>query len=86
MTIDFIKFWIEEVISLRIPYLFIVPNAGHQYRGDLISFDNINFKTIIEDNGYELVIKRDKYSEPNIQRYGLNPTMYYLYKNHEFMD
>ena len=61
MTIDFIKFWIEEVIRLRIPHLFIVPNAGHQYKGDLISFDNINFKTIIESNGYELVIKRDKY-------------------------
>ena len=70
---------------LRIPYLFIVPNAGHRYRGDLISFDNKNFKNIIESNGYELVIKRDKYPEPNIQKYGLNPTMYYLYKNHKFV-
>ena len=85
MAIDFIKFWMEEVISLRIPYLFIVPNAGHLYRGDLISFDNKNFKNIIESNGYELVIKRDKYLEPNIQKYGLNPTMYYLYKNHKFV-
>ena len=86
MAIDFIKFWIKEVTSLRIPYLFIVPNAGHKYSGELISFDNINFKKIIESNGYELVIKRDKYLEPNIQKYGLNPTMYYLYKNPNFMD
>ena len=86
IAIDFIKFWIEEVISLRIPYLFIVPNAGHLYRGDLISFDNKNFENIIESNGYELVIKRDKYLEPHIQKYGLNPTIYYLYKNHKFMD
>ena len=86
MAIDFIKFWIEEVICLKIPYLFIVPNAGHQYRGDLTSFDNKNFEYIIESNGYELVIKRDKYQEPYIQKYGLNPTIYYLYKNIKFMD
>ena len=70
---------------MRIPYLFIVPNAGHRYRGDLISFGNKNFKNIIESNGYELVIKRDKYQEPNIQKYGLNPTIYYLYKNQKFV-
>ena len=84
MAFDFIQFWIKEVIKLRIPYLFIVPNAGHNYKGELISFDNIKFEKLIESSGYELVIKRDKYIEPNIQKYGLNPTVYYLYINHTF--
>ena len=35
---------------LRIPYLFIVPNAGHRYRGDLISFGNKKNHTIIVEN------------------------------------
>ena len=65
MAIDFIKFWIKEVISLRIPYLFIVPNAGHLYRGDLISFDNKNFENIINNSKknnieYEVIPEKEK--------------------------
>ena len=86
MTFDFVKFWIEEVNRIKVPYIFIVPNAGHKHKGDLISFDKINFKTLLESNGYELVLKREKYLDPYIQKYGLNPTMYYLFQNPNFMD
>ena len=71
MTIDFIKFWIEEVISLKIQP-FYSSQRRSSIRGDLISFDNKNFESIIESNGYELVIKRDKYPEPYIQKYEID--------------
>ena len=75
------KFWIKELTRLKVLFLFIVPNAGHKYKGDLISFDKVNFKNLLESNGYELILKRAKYLDPYVQKYGLNPTIYYLFKN-----
>ena len=75
------KFWIKELTRLKVLFLFIVPNAGHKYTGDLLSFDKVNFKNLLESNGYELILKRSKYLDPYVQKYGLNPTIYYLFKN-----
>ena len=80
MTFDFVKFWIKEVTILKILYLFIVPNAGHNFEGELISFDKVNFRNLIESKGYELVLKRTKYLDPYVQKYGLNPTVYYFFR------
>lgn len=86
MTFDFVKFWIKEVTRLKILYLFIVPNAGHNFEGELVSFDKVNFRNLIESKGYELVLKRTKYLDPYVQKYGLNPTVYYLFQNTNFME
>ena len=85
MSFDFVKFWIKELTRLKVLFLFIVPNAGHKYKGDLLSFDKVNFKNLLESNGYELILKRAKYLDPYVQKYGLNPTIYYLFKNINFM-
>ncbi len=85
MTIDFVKFWIDKINKMKIQYLFIVPNSGEEYKGDLISFDKIDFKPLIESYGYNLIVKRDKYLNPHIQKYGLNPTMYYLFNKPNFI-
>ena len=61
-----------------------VKNVGHCEENFFVCM-YFNFEPLIESYGYNLIVKRYKYLKPHIQKYGLNPTMYYLFNNPNFI-
>jgi len=80
MNINFIEYWIDQISRLQIEYLFIIPNARDNEGKKLVSFDGMDFQSLIESSGYKLIIQEPKYSEPIVQQYGISPTYYYLFQ------
>ncbi len=76
--------WLDVLSAHRIPYLFIVPNAGTHGGTRLLSLEADNtrrdYLAAIEAHGYRRVTARPKYQEPLVQRYGISPTCYHLFR------
>jgi hypothetical protein len=76
-----IEYWLDLVARAETPWLFIVPNTGDQ----LISWEpdqsRLGFAEAIQSRGYELVVKREKYHRSaDMQRFGLFPATYFLFR------
>lgn len=80
MNETFIRYWIGQISKKKIKYLFIVPNAQNNGGKKLISYEGMNFHSLIEQSGFRLKVREPKYSEPVIQQYGVSPTYYHLFK------
>jgi SAM-dependent methyltransferase len=87
-TMAAIQWWLDLLREHSVPYLMIVPdtysNGGHQMlTRESGTYDEGNMKDFmpeIKARGYQLVEKRPKFLDPNVQRYGVSPTYYYLFE------
>lgn len=77
-----ICWWLDLLSKHRIPYLLLVPNSDEG--GRLLTREATgirrDFFPAVCSRGYQLVVKRPKYASPCLQRYGVSPTHYYLFK------
>jgi hypothetical protein len=84
-TISAINWWLDLLCEHRVPYLFVVPNAGCDGGTRLViresdDTESKDFMPAILSRGYRLAKTRAKYPAPAIQRYGVSPTQYYLFE------
>jgi hypothetical protein len=66
-----------------VPRLMVVPNRGKHGGENLITNIGEPMEPLLEARGYRLVVKAPKYADPVVQRYGVQPTWYYLFESRE---
>lgn len=81
-AIEAIEYWIRRCAELEIEYLFIVPNdsAGEETIHLVNGFD---YTPILTQHGYHLHTVEPKYSNPELQKFGVSPAWYYLFRASE---
>lgn len=80
-----IMWWLDVVAARKVPWLMIVPNAMDNDGRALVSAESDgsrrDFLPEILARGYHLAIKEPKYLDPLIQRHGVTPTHYWLFRH-----
>jgi len=79
-TLQAVAWWINRLASNGVKHLMIVPNAGN-HCGQLLE-NNVgeNMAPIFEDCGYRTIARDLKFSDPKVQKFGLNPTCHWLFE------
>ena len=84
-SVHSIDFWVSCLAKGKVKYLMIVPN-NHKSEGgkNLVSLEGdsslIRYERILNDYGYQLMVKMPKYLDSEVQRHGVSPTYYHLYE------
>jgi hypothetical protein len=71
-----IKWWLDIIQRHKIPYLMVVPNSSV----GLYTNDKKDFLPLIREAGYEQITQEPKYRDSLVQKYAMNPDLYYLFK------
>lgn len=79
-SLEAIDWWLSLLSQNEIKHLFIVPNGSDHNGKRLALNDGEDFSGIVEQYGYKLQVKTPKYNDPTVQKYGVSPTHYYLFK------
>lgn len=79
-AIEVVDYWVSRCAELKIPYLFIVPNMSAK-GGEVVRLLNgIDSTPIFERHGYHLCHAEPKYRNPEVQKNGVSPAWYYLFR------
>jgi hypothetical protein len=83
-TRETIEWWLDLVRRHNIRDLMIVPNIGDHGGSKLVSHEadgqHLDFLSAVEARGYELVTQEPKYLDSGLQRLGVSPTHYFLFR------
>jgi SAM-dependent MidA family methyltransferase len=79
-SIHAVEWWISLLEKNRVKFLMIVPNIYSDSKDLLVSHDRQDINKVIEKHGYKLLVKKPKFGDPVVQKYGINPTYYYLFE------
>jgi hypothetical protein len=82
-TVEAIGWWLDLLRRHGVPRLMIVPNRGKHGGEKLVTNMGEPMEPLLEARGYQLVVKAPKYADPVVQRYGVQPTWYYLFESRE---
>ena len=78
--IEAVDYWISRCAELKIEYLFIVPDTSAD-GGEALRLDNgSDFRPLLAQYGYRLCHAEPKYGNPEVQKYGVSPAWYYLFR------
>lgn len=82
-----ISWWLDSLRENLVEHLFIVPNGisdNSDHVPPLLSRESsgvgINFEAEIVSRGYKLLVKEPKFVDSAVNKYGIAPTGYYLFK------
>jgi hypothetical protein len=77
-AIEAVEYWISRCAELKIEHLFIVPNISDG--DDAVRLVNgTDYSPILANYGYHLSHVEPKYSNSEVQKYGISPKWYYLF-------
>jgi hypothetical protein len=79
-AIEAIDYWVSRCAELGIEHLFIVPNISREGDKTVRLVNGTDFTPILEQYGYHLRHVEPKYSNPEVQKYGISPKRYYLFR------
>ena len=79
-SIHAVEWWIALLSKYKVKYLMIIPNIYTDSKDKLVTHDRQDISRVLENNGYKLLVKEPKFSDPVVQQYGINPTQYYLFE------
>jgi hypothetical protein len=79
-AIDAVDYWVSRCAELKVEYLFIVPNWSESGGKVLRLADATDFSPVLAHHGYRLCHAEPKYRNPEIQKYGVSPAWYYLFR------
>jgi SAM-dependent methyltransferase len=78
-AIEAVDYWVSRCAELKVKYLFIVPNiSGGEKAVRLVN--GTDFSPLLAQYGYQLCHVEPKYSNPELQKYGVSPKWYYLFR------
>jgi hypothetical protein len=78
--IQAVTWWLRVLRDRNIRHLFVVPNAGDHGGTRLLSGDGGDLMPLFASHGFERTACEPKYSDPFAQKYGVQPTHYYLFR------
>lgn len=79
-TLEAITWWINLLAKHRVKYLFLVPNDRPELLSRETDGSAVNFRPMLEKNGYRLRITEPMYLDPSVQRNGIHPAHHYLFE------
>ncbi len=84
MPLESVLYWIEFLKKMEVDWILIVPNR-EKHKGKKLLATEVNgsrtdYSGMLLKNGYENYGIFPKYNDPDIQEFGISPTMYHLYK------
>lgn len=65
-TLESVRWWLEKVKDLKIPYLLIVPNHPDKFLTCEADGDKVEFLSDIDEFGFDLVHKEPIYNNPEL--------------------
>jgi hypothetical protein len=78
------RFWIGLMAKAGVAWFFVVPNADEHGGTLLQSFEadgtRLPIEPVMAEFGFERVFAGPKFEDTNVQRYGVSPTWYWLFK------
>lgn len=84
MPFEAITWWLDLVAAREVPWLLVVPNPMDNGGDALVSEEadgsRRDFLPGILAHGYRLAVKEPKHLDPLIQRHGVTPTCYWLFR------
>ena len=75
-----VDYWISRCAELEIEYLFIVPDMSAEGGEALRLVNGTDFNPLLEQYGYHLCHAEPKYQNPEVQKCGITPAWYYLFR------
>jgi hypothetical protein len=73
-----VNWWLSRLRDVQ--YLFVVPNAMDHGGTRIINSEGHDLQPLIERAGYRLSACEPKYADKFVQRFGVQPTYYYLFE------
>ncbi len=78
-TVDAIHWWMEHLAAAKVPNLLVIPNAHDRRTGECLTNQGENIDRILEQHGYVLRVREPRFSDPVVQRWGVDPTWLHLF-------
>jgi hypothetical protein len=78
-SLEAIDWWVRLLKKHRVPKIMIVPNMVSSDGMTMQTNDREDFSRILVAHGYQLLANDPKFSDPMVQKYGINPTVHFLY-------
>jgi hypothetical protein len=79
-AIEAVDYWVSRCAELEVEYLFIVPDLSAEGGKALRLVNGTDFTPLLAQYGYELCHAEPKYRNPEVQKYGVSPAWYYLFR------
>lgn len=79
-THEAIDWWVERLARHDVRYLLIVPNEGRSGGAHCETKDGRSFEPILARHGYRLVAREPRYTDPAVQKYGIDPVWLHLFE------
>lgn len=79
-AIEAVDYWVSRCAKLGIEHLFIVPDRSAQGGQALRLVNGTDFTPLLGRYGYELSHAEPKYLNPEVQKFGVSPAWYYLFR------
>jgi hypothetical protein len=73
MSLKSVKFWINFLVKNEVEFLFVVPNGP-----ELALNDGTNFGLLLQQAGFEILDRREKYHFGEYSKFAIYPSTYYL--------
>lgn len=90
MPIDSILNWLSFMQKMKTDWIYLVPNREKHSGANLLSTekngDRLNYSAMFAQYGFEKHGVFPKYDDLDVQKYGVSPTMYHLYRRIETED
>jgi SAM-dependent methyltransferase len=77
---DAIEWWVERLARPRVRHLMVVPNEGRSEGARCETNDGRSFEPILARHGYRPVAREPRYSDPAVQRDGIDPVWLHLFE------
>jgi hypothetical protein len=75
-----VRWWLDRLAAHGVKHFMIVPNAcGHDGQS-LRNNAGEDMQPVIEQSGYRLAAMEPKYADPEVQKFALNPTWFWLFE------
>jgi len=79
-AVEAVEYWLSRCAELKVEYLFIVPDWSAKGGEVLRLVDGTDYRPLLAKYGYRLCLAEPKYQNPLLQRYGVSPAWYYLFR------
>lgn len=79
-TPDAVAWWAERLARHRVRHLMIVPNGGTTAGARCQIGTGVDMEPVLERFGYRIKVREPRYSDPIVQRYGIDPVWLHLFE------
>lgn len=79
-AIEAVDYWVSRCAELEVEHLFIVPDMSAEGGNALRLVNGTDFKPLLAKHGYLLQHAEPKYGNFEVQKHGVSPAWYYLFR------